>query len=103
MKCDLQFVVLGIGDYDESSDRRKAVPGRAFKHYELGRTCQKDLRGSGYPAYALPEGTLRKNQMIAMRYGMLPVVRETARQDTVKPHDPKTGEGNGFTFSDYTR
>jgi starch synthase len=38
-------------------------------------------------------------QMIAMRYGALPVVRHTGGlRDTVTPFDPQTGRGNGFAF-----
>jgi starch synthase len=41
--------------------------------------------------------------MIAMRYGTVPVVRETGRlKDTVRPYDPATGGGNGFTFAERT-
>jgi len=43
------------------------------------------------------------NQMIAMRYGAVPVVREVGGlADTVQDFNPKTGEGNGFTFRDYS-
>ncbi len=41
-------------------------------------------------------------QMIAMRYGTLPIVRETGGlKDTVYPINPQTGEGRGFTFKSY--
>ncbi len=44
------------------------------------------------------------NQMIAMRYGAIPIVREVGGlADTVQDFDPRTGEGNGFTFSPYER
>ena len=40
--------------------------------------------------------------MLAMRYGTIPVVRETGGlKDTVKPYNKYTGEGNGFTFANY--
>ena len=40
--------------------------------------------------------------MISFRYGAIPVVRQTGGlKDSVAEFDPKTGEGNGFTFSDY--
>lgn len=43
------------------------------------------------------------NQIISMRYGTLPIVRETGGlKDTVLPYDPATGEGTGFGFRDYT-
>lgn len=42
------------------------------------------------------------NQMIAMRYGAVPLVREVGGlADTVQDFDPRTGEGNGFTFREY--
>ena len=41
-------------------------------------------------------------QMIAMRYGTLPVVRETGGlKDTVIPYNKYTGEGTGFSFAEY--
>ena len=42
------------------------------------------------------------SQMLAMRYGALPIVRETGGlKDTVKPYNQYTGEGNGFSFANY--
>ena len=42
------------------------------------------------------------SQMISLRYGTLPVVRETGGlRDTVRPYNEFTGEGNGFTFCNY--
>jgi starch synthase len=41
-------------------------------------------------------------QLLAMRYGSVPVVRETGGlKDTVINFDPRTGNGNGFTFKHY--
>ena len=40
--------------------------------------------------------------MIAMRYGSLPIVRETGGlRDTVQPYNRFTGEGTGFSFANY--
>ena len=40
------------------------------------------------------------SQMIALRYGTLPIVRETGGlKDTVGPYNEYTGEGNGFSFA----
>ena len=42
------------------------------------------------------------SQMLAMRYGTLPIVRETGGlKDTVMPYNQYTGEGNGFSFANY--
>jgi len=42
------------------------------------------------------------SQMIAMRYGSLPVVRETGGlKDTVIPYNKYTNEGDGFSFKNY--
>ena len=42
------------------------------------------------------------SQMISMRYGCLPVVRETGGlKDSVIPYDPITGEGDGFSFREF--
>src|SRR5699024_7058259 len=42
------------------------------------------------------------SQMIAMRYGTLPIVRETGGlRDSVVPYNQITGEGTGFTFANY--
>ena len=41
-------------------------------------------------------------QLIAMRYGAVPIVRGTGGlKDTVQPYDKLTGEGNGFVFPNY--
>ena len=40
--------------------------------------------------------------MIAMRYGALPIVRETGGlKDSVRPYNKYTGEGTGFSFADF--
>ena len=42
------------------------------------------------------------NQMYSLRYGTVPVVRAVGGLvDTVRPYNPRNGQGNGFLFSDY--
>ena len=42
------------------------------------------------------------SQLVALRYGTLPIVRETGGlADTVHPYNKFTGEGNGFSFTNY--
>jgi starch synthase len=41
-------------------------------------------------------------QMIALKYGTLPIVRKTGGlNDTITRYDPLTNKGNGFTFGNY--
>src|SRR5260370_12243592 len=41
-------------------------------------------------------------QLIAMRYGSVPIVRSVGGlADTVQEYDPRTGGGNGFSFTNY--
>jgi starch synthase len=43
------------------------------------------------------------NQMYSLRYGTAPLVRATGGlADTVRNYDPRTGEGTGFTFDEYS-
>jgi starch synthase len=52
------------------------------------------------PSYYEPCGL---GQMISMRYGTVPVVRKTGGlTDTVADYNPKTGQGTGFLFKEYS-
>jgi starch synthase len=43
------------------------------------------------------------NQMYSLRYGTVPLVRATGGLfDTVRNYDPRTGQGTGFTFDEYS-
>ena len=101
-----QVVVLGTGD---------ARYENAFRYYEglyRGKVCaciQYD-EGLAHQIYAGADALLVPSlfepcgltQLIAMRYGTVPIVRETGGlKDTVAKFDPATGEGNGFTFDQY--
>lgn len=103
---DLQMIILGTGDrrYEEGlqafADKypEKFVLRREFND-EL---AHKIFAGSDLllmPSRFEPCGIA---QMMAMRYGTLPVVRETGGlKDTVIPYNEFTGEGNGFSFANY--
>ncbi len=107
MDDDTQVVILGTGD-----PRYEA----AFRHYESvypGQVCAyiRYDESLAHQIYAGADALLVPSlfepcgltQLIAMRYGTVPVVRETGGlKDTVAKYDPDTGDGNGFTFDDYS-
>lgn len=101
---DVQFVVLGTGE-KEYEDMLRFYE-RIFKDKMAARLyfseeeSHKIYSGSDLylmPSIAEPCGI---SQLIAMRYGSLPIVRETGGLvDTVEAYNQYTGEGTGFRFS----
>lgn len=104
----IQFVLLGTGDphYHEMFSRiAQTCPGRAAVFLTFNaELAQKIYAGSDMflmPSRFEPCGL---GQMIAMRYGNVPIVRATGGlADTVKDFDPRSSEGNGFSFVGYDR
>ena len=103
---DMQFFMLGSGDRDYEQFMREAeqrYKGRlcAFIGYNE-ELSHKVYAGADFllmPSRFEPCGL---SQMIAMRYGTLPIVRETGGlKDSVKPYNRFTGEGTGFSFADF--
>ena len=103
---DMQFFMLGSGDKDYEDFMRNSetrYKGRlcAFIGYneELSHRVYAGADFLLMPSRFEPCGL---SQMIAMRYGTLPVVRETGGlKDSVKPYNRYTGEGTGFSFADF--
>src|SRR2546425_334202 len=102
----IQFVVLGIGDqhYHEMFQNLAArYPEQVaiFLTFNI-ELAQRIYAGSDMflmPSRFEPCGL---GQLIAMRYGSVPIVRAVGGlADTVQEYDPRTGEGNGFTFTNY--
>lgn len=103
---DIQVVVLGTGD-QRYHDRLTEFQGRfpqqvkAFLTFNATLT-QKIYAGSDMflmPSRFEPCGL---GQMIALRYGAIPIVRSTGGlADTVRDYDASSGDGNGFTFASY--
>ncbi len=99
----IQLAVLGTGDARFESALREAAerhPGRvAFVSAFDEGLAHRIYAGSDLflmPSRFEPCGL---SQMVAMRYGTLPVVRETGGlKDTVVPYNEFTGEGTGFSF-----
>ncbi|MDY5333601.1 MAG: glycogen synthase GlgA, partial [Vescimonas sp.] len=105
MATGCQFVVLGTGDRQyEDFFRWKAgqYPGRLSVQILYAEDLSRRVYAAAdlflMPSRSEPCGL---SQMIAMRYGTVPIVRETGGlKDTVFPYNKFTGEGRGFTFTD---
>ena len=103
---DVQIVVLGTGDqryHDRLNQVRARFPQQTAVFLTFNAPlAQKIYAGSDMflmPSRFEPCGL---GQMIALRYGSIPIVRETGGlADTVRNFDPTTGEGNGFSFRPY--
>ncbi|MGI6632148.1 MAG: glycogen synthase GlgA [Bacillota bacterium] len=107
MSKSIQFVLLGSGDarYEqEFRDLADRYKGRVYVTIGFnGVLAQKIYAGSDIflmPSRFEPCGL---GQLIAMRYGSIPVARKTGGiGDTVRDYDDATGTGTGFLFSDYS-
>lgn len=103
---DIQFVLLGTGD--ESYERwfREAAwryPTKLSSQILFNDALSRKIYAASdlflMPSKFEPCGI---SQLLALRYGSIPVVRETGGlNDTVHAYNEETGEGNGFTFKDY--
>ena len=106
MKEGFDLVVLGSGGEKYESALRGAQarhPGRVCAYIGYSEAvAHRVYAGCDFflmPSLFEPCGI---SQLIAMRYGALPVVRETGGlKDTVAPYNQFTGEGDGFTFARY--
>ena len=106
MDLNCQFVVLGSGDWNYEQFFEQKL-GQYKGRMALYRGYNEGLAMGIYsgadlllmPSKSEPCGLA---QMIAMRYGTVPIVRETGGlKDTVHPYEAWCGAGNGFTFADY--
>lgn len=102
-----QFILLGTGEekyHHILRDFAKKYKGRASIHILFDTKMAKHIYAGAdmllIPSYYEPCGLA---QMIALRFGTIPVVRHTGGlADTITEYDPKTVQGNGFVFKDYT-
>ena len=102
----VQVAILGTGDQEYENALRyfaSKYPGQMAARIQFDPALsQRMYAGSDLflmPSLFEPCGL---SQMIAMRYGTLPVVRETGGlKDTVIPYNYETGEGTGFSFANF--
>jgi len=106
MAEDLQMAVLGMGDPRYTnlfSWAEGKYRGKLAARFTMDNPlAHKIYAGADFflmPSLFEPCGL---SQMIAMRYGSVPIVRETGGlRDTVLSYNEETGEGNGFSFRDF--
>jgi len=106
LKEDVQLVVLGMGEsryvnlfsWAEGEYKGKVAARFAMDHalaHQIYAGCDMFLMPSQFEPCGL-------SQLIALRYGTIPIVRETGGlRDTVLSYNEYTGEGNGFSFFNY--
>ena len=106
LKQDVQLVVLGMGEsryvnlfsWAEGEYKGKVAARFAMDHalaHQIYAGCDMFLMPSQFEPCGL-------SQLIALRYGTVPIVRETGGlRDTVLSYNEYNGEGNGFSFFNY--
>ncbi|NYV27390.1 glycogen synthase [Streptobacillus felis] len=106
MHDSVQVVILGSGSkyYEDYYKYLEYKYPNKFKAYIGYSEEMADLLYAGSDLFLMPSRyePCGLSQMIAMRYGTIPLVRETGGlRDTVKPFNEFTEEGNGFSFSNF--
>ncbi|WP_077214334.1 glycogen synthase GlgA [Bacillus dakarensis] len=106
MSEDIQLIVLGTGDPEFEHffrDMEGHYPNKFKAYIGFNEELAHQIYAAGdlflMPSLFEPCGL---GQMIAMRYGTIPIVRETGGlNDTVQSYNEITQEGNGFTFTNF--
>ncbi len=106
LRLRVQLVIVGDGDKLYTNFFRKAARQHPHKLYAYMHFRSADVTR----IYAASDMFLMPSrfepcglgQMISLRYGSVPIVRQTGGlSDTIQNYDPRTGRGNGFTFKSY--
>ena len=101
-----QLAVLGTGDERYAEAFRyfeQLCPGTVAARIEFSEPLSRRIY-AGADAFLMPSlfEPCGLSQIIAMRYGTIPTVRETGGlKDTVTPYNKFTGEGTGFSFTNF--
>lgn len=106
LKLDLQFVIIGTGDLKYEDMFRyysRKYPEKVSANIKFDENLAREIYAGAnlllMPSLYEPCGL---TQLIAMRYGTIPLVRETGGlKDTITPFNFYTHSGNGFSFSNY--
>jgi starch synthase len=108
LRLPLQLVVVGSGD----RGYLKFFRALARKYPDKISVCSPFTEEMAAKVYAASDMYLMPSrfepcgisQLISLRYGSVPIVHETGGlHDTITDFDSRSGTGNGFTFSSYTR
>ena len=106
MQEDVQLVVLGMGDaryFNLFSWAEQHYQGRIAARFQMDQPLAHRIY-AGADMFLMPSQfePCGLSQMIALRYGTVPIVRETGGlRDTVLSYNDANGAGNGFTFFNY--
>ena len=107
MASPVQLAVVGSGDQRYEDFFRWAqgsYPGRVAAHIGYSEELAMGVY-AGADLFLMPSRSepCGLSQMIAMRYGAVPIVRETGGlKDTVRPYEAWRDAGTGFTFANYS-
>ncbi|MFD2446534.1 glycogen synthase GlgA [Bacillus sp. CGMCC 1.16607] len=103
---DIQLVVLGTGDWEFEQffqSKAKEYPEKLNAHIGFDEGLAHRLY-AGADLFLMPSlfEPCGLGQLIAMKYGVIPIVRETGGlNDTVHSYNEMSGEGNGFSFQNF--
>ena len=106
LQFDVQVVLLGTGDPNferQFSYFGYQYPEKASINIAFDETLAQQIY-AGSDLFLMPSATepCGLSQMMAMRYGTLPIVHEIGGlRDSVEPFNPVTGNGTGFGFNDF--
>lgn len=106
LQKDIQFVVLGTGDYwyeETFKNLQYRYPDKVSANIKFDNSLAHKIYAATdmflMPSLFEPCGL---GQLIALRYGSIPIVRETGGlKDTISPYNKYTGIGNGFGFKNF--
>ena len=106
LEREIQLVIVGTGEkqYEYAlSALARQYPGRVSVNLRFDPAFASQVY-AGADMYLMPSKSepCGLSQLIAMRYGTVPIVASTGGlRDTVPPYNNQTGEGRGFTFQSY--